>query len=129
MNSEWKRLYNAIIDSCVTLLQEVKDIQGKDSGTTINDINRKKLEKVYRNLRAKVNNDKTEYTYADILLLGTCANMAQVCNKKLRNKAVKTVEFFDNNVLPDFNQYKSMSEDEAIKLFIEKINNPIIDLI
>ena len=126
MNSEWKQLYNGIIDSCATLLQTVDDIQGKETGRKINDIERKKLEKMYRNIRAKVNNDKTEFTYADILFLGNCAVMAQVCNKNLLNKATKTVDFFSKDILPQFDEYKAMTEDEAIIAFSEKMNNPII---
>ena len=126
MNSEWKQLYNGIIDSCVTLLQTVDDIQGKETGRKINDIERKKLEKMYRDIRAKVNNDKAEFTYADILLVGNCAVMAQGCNKNLRNKATKTVDFFSKDILPQFDEYKSMTEDEAIIAFSEKMNNPII---
>lgn len=126
MNSEWKQLYNGIIDSCVTLLQTVDDIQGKETGRKINDIERKKLEKMYRDIRAKVNNDKAEFTYADILFLGNCTVMAQVCNKNLLNKATKTVDFFNKDILPQFDEYKTMSEDEAIAAFIEKINSPII---
>ena len=98
MNSEWKQLYNGIIDSCITLLQTVDDIQGKETGRKINDIERKKLEKMYRDIRAKVNNDNAEFTYADILFLGSCAVMAQVCNKNLLNKATKTVDFFNKNI-------------------------------
>ena len=126
MNSEWKQLYNGIIDSCVTLLQTVDDIQGKETGRKINDIERKKLEKMYRDIRAKVNNDKAEFTYADILFLCNCAVMAQVCNKNLLNKATKTVDFFSKDILPQFDEYKTMTEDEAIIAFSEKINNPII---
>ena len=126
MNSEWKQLYNGIIDSCVTLLQTVDDIQGKETGRKINDIERKKLEKMYRDIRAKVNNDKAEFTYADILFLGNCAVMAQVCNKNLLNKATKTVDFFSKDILPQFDEYKTMTEDEAIAAFSEKMNNSII---
>ena len=125
MNSEWKQLYNGIIDSCVTLLQTVDDIQGKETGRKINDIERKKLEKMYRDIRAKVNNDKAEFTYADILFLGNCAVMA-VCNKNLLNKATKTVDFFSKDILPQFDEYKTMTEDEAVIAFSEKMNNPII---
>lgn len=126
MNSEWKQLYNGIIDSCTTLLQTVDDIQGKETGRKINDIERKKLEKMYRDIRAKINNDKTEFTYADILFLGNCVVMAQVCNKNLLNKATKTVDFFNKNILPQFDEYKTMSEDEAIAAFSEKTNCSII---
>lgn len=126
MNSEWKQLYNGIIDSCVTLLQTVDDIQGKETGRKINDIERKKLEKMYRGIREKVNNDKAEFTYADILFLGNCAVMTQVCNKNLLNKATKTVDFFSKDILPQFDEYKTMTEDEAIIAFSEKMNNPII---
>ena len=126
MNSEWKQLYNGIIDSCVTLLQSVDDIQGKETGRKINDIERKKLEKMYRDIRAKVNNDKAEFTYADILFLDNCAVMAQVCNKNLLNRATKTVNFFNNDILPQFDEYKTMTEDDAIAAFSEKMNSPII---
>lgn len=126
MNSEWKQLYNGIIDSCITLLQTVDDIQGKETGRKINDIERKKLEKMYRDIRAKINNDKAEFTYADILFWGNCAVMAQVCNKNLLNKATKTVDFFSKDILPQFDEYKTMTEDEAIIAFSEKMNNPII---
>ena len=119
MNSEWKQLYNGIIDSCVTLLQTVDDIQGKETGRKINDIERKKLEKMYRDIRAKINNDKAEFTYADILFLGNCAVMAQVCNKNLLNKATKTVDFFSKDILPQFDGYKAMTEDEAVIAFSE----------
>ena len=125
MNNEWKQIYNAIIDSCLTLLQEVDNIQGKQTGKTINDLERKKLEKLYRNIRAKVNNDKAEYTYADIAFLGACANMAQVCNKNLLNKATKTVDFFESSILPQFNEYNNMEEEEAIIAFNEKNNTSI----
>ena len=126
MNSEWKQLYNGIIDSCVTLLQTVDDIQGKETGRKINDIERKKLEKMYRGIREKVNNDKAEFTYADILFLGNCAVMTQVCNKNLLNKATKTVDLFSKDILPQFDEYKTMTEDEAIIAFSEKMNSPII---
>ena len=126
MNSEWKQLYNGIIDSCVTLLQTVDDIQGKETGRKINDIERKKLENMYRDIRVKINNDKTEFTYAYILFLGYCAVMAQVCNKNLLNSATKTVDFFNKDILPQFDEYKTMTKDEAIIAFSEKMNNPII---
>ena len=76
-------------------------------------------------LYIKINNDKAEYTYADIAFLGTCANMAQVCNKNLLNKATKTVDFFESSILPQFNEYNDMEEEEAIIAFNEKNNTSI----
>ena len=73
MNNEWKQIYNAIIDSCLTLLQEVDNIQGKQTGKTINDLERKKLEKLYRNIRAKINNDKFE-----------CSSLRSTCKSKIK---------------------------------------------
>lgn len=126
LHNDYKRIFNEIIDNNLNLLHTLDDVEGVDGGK-MDDKTRRNLEKTYKSIRETINLN-LRLSAADILFLGTSANLALISLNTSYHRLQKTLKWYNEILLPAFEKIRKLEgegKDSVIDTFYEDFANPI----
>lgn len=111
MHSEYKRMFDSIIENNLGQLQNLEGLDNSTEGTAKNKA-RKELERTYNAIRMKIHNGQP-LTAAEVMYLGTATNISLMNLKKRLEYQRLTIEMMENNIAPIFKEVLTFKEDET----------------
>lgn len=122
MDKTCRDLFLAIMDANLQTLEMTEDYE-KMLGKAIDKQSKDNLRKIFRGIRQKIHDGKN-LNDKEILLFGTCVQIARMRLKNRLMQVQATLDVYDNKLSPWFEshaQSKTLESD-----FVEKFSQPII---
>ena len=125
ISNDYKKMFNGIIDNNLTQVHNLDEVAGLQEGP-IDDRTRRKLENMYKNLREMINSNLPLRT-AEILVLGIGVNLSLATLRQSLEKLQKTVAWYENTLVPEFEELKTMHDNnvDITGVFQEKFSKSI----